>query len=255
MGNIKYQRLLIKISGESLAGAEITDNNTPKENSNIFNLEIITHITKQIVKLIQLGVEVAIVIGAGNIFRGINSNDFKINRNNADSMGMLATIMNGIALKDFLANQNITSVVYSAIPIPSIVETYNRNHVLNDISQKKVIIFVAGTGHPFFTTDTGAALRAIEINADLLIKATKVDGVFNQDPIKYNDALKYDSLSFDEAITLNLKVMDMAAFDLCKNNNLNIQVCNIFKPSALTDIAQGKQVGTLVYCNNNRVTL
>ena len=237
----QYKRILIKISGESLMGTT----------SNIFDIATLDIILNQIKTITKLGIKIGIVIGGGNIFRGINGDKLGLQRANADYMGMLATVMNGIALKDFLESHGVKSKIYSALPIANIVKGYNRDSMLKRMDDGNVIIFVAGTGNPFFTTDSGAALRAIEMNADILIKATKVDGVFNKDPEKCSDAIKYDKLSFDEAISHNLKVMDMSAFDLCRANNMNLIVCNIFKPTSLERIVSGKDEGTLVYTVNN----
>ena len=161
---------------------------------------------------------------------------------------MIATIMNGIALKDFLESHGVKSKIYSALTVGNIVKGYNRDSMLKRMEDGNVIIFVAGTGNPLVTTDTGAALRAIEMNADILIKATKVDGVFDKDPAQHADAIKYNKLSFDDAISKNLKVMEISAFDLCRANNMNLIVCNIFKPHSLEHIVRGESEGTYVYC-------
>ncbi len=234
----QYKRILIKISGESLMGTT----------SNIFDIATLDIILNQIKTITKLGIKIGIVIGGGNIFRGINGDKLGLQRANADYMGMLATVMNGIALKDFLESHGVKSKIYSALPIANIVKGYNRDSMLKRMDDGNVIIFVAGTGNPFVTTDSGAALRAIEMDADILIKATKVDGVFDKDPAQHADAIKYDKLSFDEAISYNLKVMEVSAFDLCRANNMNLIVCNIFKPTSLERIVSGKDEGTLVYC-------
>lgn len=237
MQQLKYKRILLKLSGEALMG----------DSQHMFDKPTIEAILTQIKQLIDLGAKVGIVIGGGNIFRGTNGAELGLERANADYMGMLATIMNGIALKDFLTEINVDALVFSALAIPNVVKLYNRENVLAELEAGKVVIFVAGTGNPFFTTDSGAALRAIEINADLLIKATKVDGVYDMDPLKYPQAKKYTNLSFDEAISKNLKVMDMSAFDLCRAHKVNIEVCNIFQSDSLKNSVLGKCHGTLVH--------
>lgn len=237
MHQLKYKRILIKLSGEALMG-----------NSNdMFDPQTTSSVLAQIKTLIGLGVEIGIVIGGGNIFRGVRAKELGLQRANADYMGMLATVMNGIALKDFLVNLNINSKIYSAIGIEHVVKAYNRDSVLSELTLGNVIIFVGGTGNPFFTTDSGAALRAIEMNADILIKVTKVDGVYDKDPVIHGNAKKYDSISFDEAISQDLKVMDISAFDLCREHNMNIQVCDIFKDCALEKIVKGEAIGTFVH--------
>lgn len=234
---IKYKRILLKLSGESLMG----------DGSELYDKFTIDHIASQIEQVYNSGVEIAITIGGGNIFRGINAEAFGLDRTNADYMGMLATIMNGIALKDFLAHHGLKTKVYSALAVGNIVDNYNREKVLQSLAKKEIVIFVAGTGNPFFSTDSGAALRALEIKADLLIKATKVDGVYDSDPFKNSHAKKYQQVSFDEVITKDLKVMDLTAFDLCKNHKINIDVCNIFHKNALKDSIEGNSQGTIIY--------
>ena len=234
----QYNRILIKLSGESLMGST----------GNIFDAITLDIILNQIKNLTNLGIKIGIVIGGGNIFRGINGDKLGLQRANADYMGMLATIMNGIALKDFLESHGVKSKIYSALAVGNIIKGYNRDSMLKRMDDGNVIIFVGGTGNPFFTTDSGAALRAIEMNADILIKATKVDGVFDKDPAQYSDAIKHEKLSFDAAINANLKVMDMSAFDLCRANNMNLVVCNIFKPHSLERVVRGENEGTFVYC-------
>lgn len=230
-------RILLKLSGEALMG----------DSNELYNKNTLDSIMLQIKQLIDLKVKLGIVIGGGNIFRGLRAQEFGLERANADYMGMLATIMNGIALKDFLNTHNIPSKIYSAIPVGNIVKGYNRNDMLEELDDGNVVIFVGGTGNPFFTTDSGAALRAIEMNANILVKATKVDGVYDSDPHKNPAAKKYTKLSFDDAIRQNLQVMDMAAFDLCRSNKINIVVCDIFSPNSLRDTANGKTSGTLIH--------
>ena len=234
---IKYKRVLLKLSGEALMFG----------GSELYNQETINNIINQIKQIHSLGVEVAITIGGGNIFRGINAKSFNLERTNADYMGMMATIINGIALKDFLAHSGLTAKTYSAIAFGNIVEGYNREKVINSLVKKHIVIFVGGTGNPFFSTDSCAALRAAEIKANLLIKATKVDGVFDKDPIKHNDAQKYSKISAADVIAKSLKVMDLSAFELCRDNQIDIEVCNIFSTNALKDSIEGNSQGTLIY--------
>ncbi len=237
MQNTKYKRILLKLSGEALMG----------DSQNVFDKSTIDAILLQIKQLNELDIKVGLVIGAGNLFRGINADKFGLTRANADYIGILATVMNGIALKDFLSNIEVPAKIYSALAISNIVKEYNRDSMLKRLNDGDVIIFVAGTGLPYFTTDTTAVLRAIDMGAELIIKATKVDGVYDSDPKINSLAKKYNKLTFDEAIHKNLKIMDMAALDLCRTHKIDIEVCNIFKPNVLKDIVQGKECGTLVY--------
>jgi len=237
MQQVKYKRTLLKLSGEALMG----------DSQHIFDKPTIDGILTQIKQLNLLGIKIGIVIGGGNIFRGINGTQFGLKPANADYMGILATVMNGIALKDFLNHIGVKTYLYSAVPIGDIVKGYNRDNMLDKLDVNSVVIFAGGVGHPFFTTDSGAALRAIEMNADLLIKATKVDGVYNVDPKTHTNAQKYTKLSFDEAMHKNLKIMDMAAFDLCRTHKVNIGVCNIFQANALYDMVIGNSQGTLIH--------
>ena len=213
------------------------------------NPEIINKIVKEIELAISIGAEIAIVIGGGNIFRGVVLGAAGMDRATADYMGMLATVMNSLALQDAMKHAGINSRVQSAINIEQIVEPYIRGKAIRYLEDKKIVIFAAGTGNPFFTTDTAAALRAMEINADVMIKATKVDGIFSDDPEKNTEAKMYRTVSFDEAINKNLKVMDATAFTLCRDQKLPIVVFNIFKENALKNILLGKEEGTLVTMN------
>lgn len=236
---LKYQRVLLKLSGEALMG----------DSQDSVDPGTVEFIICQIKEILDLGVKVGIVIGGGNFFRGLSGSDrLGIQRANADFMGMLATAMNGILLRDACNARGIFAKVYSAFPIGNIIKGYNRDSALKRINDGDVVIFVGGVGSPYFTTDSGAALRAIEMNCDLLIKATKVDGVYDKDPKKYPDAVKFDQLTFNDAINDNLGVMDMAAFALCRENNMNINVCSIFKAGSLKNVVTGGSEGTLVYC-------
>jgi uridylate kinase len=239
MANIKYKRILLKLSGEALMGSDDFG----------VNPEIINRIVKEIENIVSLGVEIAVVIGGGNIFRGVALGAAGMDRATADYMGMLATVMNSLALQDAMKHAGINSRVQSAINIDQIVEPYVRGKAIKYLEDKKIVIFAAGTGNPFFTTDTAAALRAMEINADIMIKATKVDGIFSEDPEKNHKAKMYTQVTFDEVINKNLKVMDATAFTLCRDQKLPIAVFNIFKKNTLKNILLGKKEGTLVSMN------
>lgn len=210
------------------------------------NPETIDKIVKEIDNIVSLGIEIAIVIGGGNIFRGVALGAAGMDRATADYMGMLATVMNALALQDAMKHAGINSRVQSAINIDQIVEPYIRGKAIRYLEDKKIVIFAAGTGNPFFTTDTAAALRAMEINAEIMIKATKVDGIYSEDPVKNPDAKRYKTITFDDAIQKNLKVMDATAFTLCRDQKLPIGVIDIFKENALKNILIGSEEGTLV---------
>lgn len=233
----KYKRILLKMSGEALMGNQHfgIDHERMMEYA---------HQIKEIVKLD--GIELAIVIGGGNIFRGIQSETIGIDRVSGDYMGMLATIMNGIALQNALEKIGLYTRLVSAVEIQKICEPYIRRRSLRHLEKGRVVIFCAGTGHPYFTTDTAASLRAIEMGAEVIMKATRVDGVYSADPRKVKDAVKYDSISFAEVISQNLNVMDMTAFTLCQENNLPIIVFDMNKVGNLRRIVHGETIGTLV---------
>ncbi|MFZ9131413.1 MAG: UMP kinase [Methylophilaceae bacterium] len=232
------KRVLLKLSGEALMG----------DNSFGISPEIIDQIVLEIKKILEKNIQLAIVIGGGNIFRGISLGDQGMTRATGDYMGMLATVMNSLALEDAFNKNNIVTRVQSAININQIVEPYVRAKSLQYLLENKVVIFSGGTGNPFFTTDTAAALRASEIDADIMIKATKVDGIYTDDPNKNNKAKKIDKLSFDEVISKKLKVMDATAFTLCREQSMPVGVINIFKPNSLYNfiIDQNFTDGTLV---------
>ena len=232
------KRVLLKLSGEALMG----------HNSFGISPEIIDQIVLEIKKILVKNIQLAIVIGGGNIFRGISLGDQGMTRATGDYMGMLATVMNSLALEDAFNKNNIVTRVQSAININQIVEPYVRAKSLQYLLENKVVIFSGGTGNPFFTTDTAAALRASEIDADIMIKATKVDGIYTDDPNKNNEAKKIDKLSFDEVISKKLKVMDATAFTLCREQSMPVGVINIFKPNSLYNfiIDQNFIEGTLV---------
>ena len=201
---------------------------------------------KEISELVKTGVEIAIVIGGGNIFRGLSAASNGMDRVQADYMGMLATVINGLALQSTLEESDIQTRLQTALKMESIAEPYIKRRAVRHLEKKRVVIFSAGTGNPFFTTDSAAVLRAIEINADVILKGTRVDGIYNLDPEKNKDAIKFEHLTFDDAITKKLKVMDSTAFTLSKENNLPIIVFNMNKPGNLKKIIDGKQIGTIV---------
>ncbi|RDU61654.1 UMP kinase [Helicobacter sp. MIT 14-3879] len=225
--NTRKNRILVKFSGEALSG------------KNIFGIEIdiLRYIAEEIKLLVDNDIEVCIVIGGGNIIRGVSAAEGGIiRRTSGDYMGMLATVINAVAMQEALEHFGVDVRVQSAIEIQEICETYIYRRAIRHIQKGRVVIFAAGTGNPFFTTDTAATLRAIEINADVILKATKVDGVYNKDPNKFDDAIRLDKLSYDQALKDNIKVMDDTAIALAKDNNLPIIVCNMFKPRNLLDI-------------------
>ncbi|SDA11284.1 uridylate kinase [Nitrosospira sp. Nsp11] len=231
-----YKRILLKLSGEALMG----------DDSYGINRAVIERIVAEITDVIQLGVQVAVVIGGGNIFRGITSAEDGMDRATADYMGMLATVMNALALQDAMRRGGLVSRVQSALRIDQVVEPYIRGKAIRYLETGKVVIFAAGTGNPFFTTDTAAALRGMEMNVDIVLKGTKVDGVYTTDPKTNADAIRYQKLSFDVAIAKNLKVMDATALTLCRDQKLPLNVFSIFKPGALKRVVMGEDEGTLV---------
>jgi uridylate kinase len=233
----KYKRFLLKLSGEALMG----------EDAYGINRETIDRIVDEVASVARLNVEMSVVIGGGNIFRGVAPGAQGMDRATADYMGMLATIMNALALQDAMKRHDITSRVQSALNIEQVVEPYIRGKALRYLEEGKVVIFAAGTGNPFFTTDTAAALRASEVGAEIVLKGTKVDGIYTADPKKDPTATKYDHITFNEAIVKDLKVMDATAFALCRDQKLPINVFSIFKTGALKRIVMGEAEGTLVH--------
>lgn len=231
-----YKRILLKLSGEALMG----------EDSYGINRGVIERIVQEIAGVTALGVQVAIVIGGGNIFRGVAPAAAGMDRATADYMGMLATVMNAMALQDAMKRGGVDCRVQSALNLEQVAEPFIRGKALRYLEEGKVVIFGAGTGNPFFTTDTAAALRGVEMDAQVVIKATKVDGVYTADPKKDKTATRYDKLSFDEAISRNLQVMDATALTLCRDQKLPIIVCSIFKDGALKRVVLGQEEGTLV---------
>jgi uridylate kinase len=232
-----YRRILLKLSGEALMG----------ESPYGIDRGTLERIVSEISEVVRMGVETAVVIGGGNIFRGVALGAAGMDRATADYMGMLATLMNALALQDALRRAGVESRVQSALRIDQVAEPYIRGRALRHLEEGKVVIFAAGTGNPFFTTDTAAALRGMEMNVDIVLKATKVDGVYTDDPKTNPAATRYKRLSFDEAIVRNLKVMDATALTLCRDQKLPISVFSIFKPGALKRLVQGEDEGTLVH--------
>ncbi|NDF44684.1 MAG: UMP kinase [Betaproteobacteria bacterium] len=232
-----HKRILLKLSGEALMGDDAFG----------INRDTIVRIVNEVKEVINLGVEVAIVIGGGNIFRGVAGGAVGMDRATADYMGMLATVMNSLALADTMNKAGSTARVMSAIAIDQVVEPYVRPKALQYLEEGKVVIFAAGTGNPFFTTDTAAALRGAEIGAEMVLKATKVDGVYTADPKKDPKATRYSQISFDDAISQNLGIMDATAFALCRDQKLPIKVFSIFKNGALKRVVMGEDEGTLVH--------
>jgi uridylate kinase len=233
---MKYKRILLKLSGESLMGNKQFG----------ISPDMLSHYAKEIKAIVDLGVEVAVVIGGGNIFRGINAAEGGFDRVQGDYMGMLATVINGMALQGALENEGVHTRLQSAIEMKEIGEPFIRRRAIRHLEKGRVVIFGAGTGNPYFTTDTAASLRAIEIEADVILKGTRVDGIYSADPEKYPDAVRYETLTFADVYSQNLSVMDMTAFTLCNENNLPIIVFDIARSGDLIRIIQGESIGTLV---------
>ena len=233
---MEYKRVLLKLSGEALMGDQKYG----------IDSSILNNYAVEIRSIVDAGCQVAIVIGGGNIYRGIQSEESGFDRVQGDHMGMLATIINGMALQSALESLSIDTRLQTAIKMEQIAEPYIRRRAIRHLDKGRVVIFGAGTGNPYFTTDTAATLRAIEIEADIILKGTRVDGVYSADPEKDNNAEKYDSITFDKAYDLNLKVMDLTAFTLCKENKLPINVFNMNVKGNLKKVCDGNPVGTLV---------
>ena len=232
----KYKRVLLKLSGEALMG----------DKSFGFDNQVIAQYAKDIKSIVELGVQVAIVIGGGNIYRGTNEAETGIERAHGDYMGMLATVINGMAMQAGLEKIGVYTRLQSAIKMEQIAEPYIRRRAIRHVEKGRVVIFGAGTGNPYFTTDTAGSLRAIEINAEVILKGTRVDGIYTADPEKVPDATKYETITFQECISQNLRVMDMTAFTLCMENHLPIIVFDMNKPGNLLRVVRGEKVGTLV---------
>jgi uridylate kinase len=233
---VKYKRILLKLSGESLAG----------ETGHGINPERLNEYIGQVIEITELGVEVGIVIGGGNIFRGLSGSDQGFDRVKGDYMGMLATVINGLAMQSAFEKAGHASRLFTAIPMEPVGIRYSKAGAVDCLSGGKVAIFTFGTGNPYFTTDTAASLRAVEIEADALLKGTRVDGVYNADPEKDPSAVKYDEVSFQEAISMNLRVMDQTAFSMCLENQLPVIVFNMNKTGNLKRVISGESIGTLV---------
>jgi uridylate kinase len=232
-----FKRVLLKLSGEALMGDDAFG----------INRDTIVRMVAEVKEVVDLGVQVAVVIGGGNIFRGVAGGSVGMDRATADYMGMLATVMNSLALADTMNKAGLVARVMSAIAIEQVVEPYVRPKALQYLEEGKVVVFAAGTGNPFFTTDTAAALRGAEIGAEIVLKATKVDGIYTADPKKDASATRFDKISFDEAISKQLQVLDATAFALCRDQKLPIKVFSIFKPHALLRVVMGEDEGTLVH--------
>lgn len=236
--NPKFSRILLKLSGEALAGGKDMG----------IDASILDKMSLSIAHLRGLGVQVGIVVGGGNLYRGSTlQKEGLVGRVTGDQMGMLATVMNGLAMRDALVRRNIKCRLMSALNIATIGEPYSSREAIRHLNNGEVCIFVAGTGNPFFTTDTAACLRGIEIEAGLILKATKVDGVYDKDPSVHADAVKYDSLTFDKALEDKLGVMDLTAIALCREHNVPLQVFDMNKPNALLNVVMGEKEGTRVY--------
>ena len=232
---MKYNRILLKLSGEALVG----------DKSGGIDPEILIKYSNEIKKIYDKGVEIAIVIGGGNIYRGFN-NEYKIDRVQGDYMGMLATLINGLALQNTLENIGIPTRLQSAINVNKVAEPYIKRKALRHLDKKRIVIFSAGTGNPYFTTDSAAVLRAIEIEADVILKGTRVDGIYNEDPNKNSDAFKFEKITFKEAISKGLKIMDTTAFTLSHENKLPIIVFDMNQKDNLLKVLNGENVGTMV---------
>lgn len=234
--SIKYRRILLKCSGEALMGNSASG----------IDSAVLDRIAKDVAELIGMGVEVALVLGGGNLFRGKALSEAGLGRVTGDHMGMLATVMNALALRDAMERIDLPARIMSAIPMLGVVDPYHRRKAMTHLRNKNVVIFAAGTGNPFFTTDTAACLRAIEVGADIVLKATKVDGIYSDDPIKNPDATRYDFLTYKQVLADDLKVMDATAICLCQDHGMPLQVFDMAAPEALKQIVQGKRVGTIV---------
>ncbi|MCB1698865.1 MAG: UMP kinase [Pseudomonadales bacterium] len=236
VGDKKYKRILLKLSGEALTGQE----------SFGIDPKILDRMALEVGQLVGIGVQVGLVVGGGNLFRGASLQAAGLDRVTGDHMGMLATVMNALALRDALERSNISTQVMSAIPMSGVVDHYDRRKAIRALSNGDVVIFAAGTGNPFFTTDSSACLRGIEVDAELVLKATKVDGVYSADPMKFPDAIRYDRLSYDEVLDKKLEVMDLTAICLCRDHKMPVRVFEMEKRGALLNIVRGGDDGTLI---------
>ena len=234
--NPRYHRILLKLSGQVLAG----------ESGSGINVDVLNRIAGEIKDVSDLGTEVGIVIGGGNIFRGISAQGQEIDRVSADYMGMLATIINSIALQNAIERQGVPSRVLTAINMPQVAEPYIRRRATRHLEKKRVVIFAAGTGNPYFSTDTAAALRAIEINAEIILKATKVDGIYDRDPVSDSTAQRYSDISYLEVLNKGLKVMDATAVSLCMDNKLPMIIFDLTEPGNIRKVVLGESIGTTI---------
>jgi uridylate kinase len=237
---MKYKRVLIKLSGEALAGEQA------------FGIDgkMLTKIAQEIVDLHKTGTEIAIVVGGGNIHRGVAGATTGMDRSTSDYMGMMATVINCLALQDNIERQGIYTRVMSAIDMQEVAEPYIRRRAVRHLEKKRIVIFAAGTGNPYFTTDTTAALRANEVNAEVIMKATKVDGIYDKDPMKFKDAVKFDELSYIDVLNKGITVMDSTAISLCMDNDMDIIVFDMFEAGNIQKVVEGKKIGTLVTKKN-----
>ncbi len=233
----KYKRIVLKLSGEVLSG----------KSSNPIDAGVLERICAQVKEIHDLGVQVCVVIGGGNIFRGLQGEKRGVDRTTGDYMGMLATVINSLALMDCLEKMGVSTRVQSAIPMNQVAEPFILRRAMRHLEKNRVVIFAAGTGNPYFSTDTTAALRASEMHADIIMKATKVDGIYDKDPKKHADAVKYDEITFIDALRQRLNVMDSTAFSLCLDNNVPILVFDLNDPHAIEKAVTGQKVGTLVH--------
>lgn len=231
-----YKRILLKLSGEALAGKQGTGIHT----------STIKQIAQDVAAVHNAGVEIGLVIGGGNIFRGVAASAEGMDRASSDYMGMLATVINSLALQDALEKENVPTRVQTAIEMAEIAEPYIRRRAIRHLEKQRIVIFGAGTGNPFFTTDTAASLRAMEINAQIILKATKVDGIYDKDPVKYPDAKKFDKISYIDVLNRGLQVMDSTAISMCMDNKLPIITFDLMKPGNILKAVQGEPIGTLV---------
>jgi uridylate kinase len=236
VGDKKYKRILLKLSGEALTGQE----------SFGIDPKILDRMALEVGQLVGIGVQVGLVVGGGNLFRGAALQTAGLDRVTGDHMGMLATVMNALALRDALERSNISTQVMSAIPMSGVVDHYDRRKAIRALSNGDVVIFAAGTGNPFFTTDSSACLRGIEVDAELVLKATKVDGIYSADPMKFPDAIRYERLTYDEVLDKKLEVMDLTAICLCRDHKMPVRVFEMEKRGALLNIVRGGDDGTLI---------
>ncbi len=237
MAGLKYKRILLKLSGEALAG----------NLGQGINPQVIQQIAQDVAEAHRLGVQIGLVIGGGNIFRGVSASAQGMDRASSDYMGMLATVINALALQDALEKEGIPTRVQSAIAMAEIAEPYIRRKAIRHLEKGRIVIFGAGTGNPFFTTDTAASLRAMEISADIIMKATKVDGIYNKDPVKHSDAVKFDKINYIEVLNLGLQVMDSTAISLCMDHKLPILTFDLMKKGNILRAITGEEIGTLVH--------